>query len=563
MNFKNKKTSFAFFSFIFLILLISFVCAQNWPAFNVCCEKTKSGAWCQNTLQEQCDLSNDPQTKSAFRSTPTSCDATSFCKPGCCIDTGEGLCMENTPQKVCEISTGTWMDDEKCNVPQCSLGCCILGDQASYVTLTRCKKLSSFYGLETNFKKNIKDETNCILLAHLQDKGACVYEVENMKTCRFGTRAECLGTNKTKDKNMTSEPVFYKNFLCSADELGTSCGPSTKTTCIEGKDEIYFIDTCGNPANIYDSTKTYDKKPSYWQRIVPKAESCNFNDVKGNAGSKSCGNCEYFKGSICGKGLANYGDNICKDLNCYKTDDGNDYKNGESWCVDQGTVGQGRDLVGSRHFRHICINGEEIIEPCADYRNEICIENNLDTTDGKFIESACRPNRNKDCIDQKEKDDCLNTDKRDCFWIMGAYFEGTSASTADTQALDTQTTTAAKGVKINKDKGICLANFPLGLKHWTDGDAKSLCSIGSAREEVTYEKGIIIDSKGKGKCTGNCIATTDEWVNKMNNICTSLGDCGAYINIAGKITTKGAEWKQQGEKKVINGIMESIRAKSG
>ena len=37
----------------------------------------------------------------------------------------------------------------------------------------------------------------------------------------------------------------------------------------------------------------------------------------------------------------------------------------------------------------------------------------------------------------------------------------------------------------------------------------------------------------------------------MNNICTSLGDCGAYINIANKFTDDGAEWKVDGDKQTI------------
>ncbi|MBR9704264.1 hypothetical protein GOV12_02545 [Candidatus Pacearchaeota archaeon] len=558
---KNKKY-LGIVMIVFSLLVIGNVFSQStsWPSFNVCCEKTNEGAWCQNTLDVNCDLSVDPNTNSAFRTTPTSCDSTSFCKPGCCIDTAEGLCMENTPQKVCEISAGTWMDDSECNVPQCSLGCCLMGDQASYVTLTRCKKLSGFYGLETNFKRNIKDETNCILLAHLQDKGACVYEFENMKTCKFGTRAECLGTNKTQNRNITSQATFHKDYLCSADILATDCGPTTDTKCIDGKDEVYFIDSCGNPTNIYDATKTYDKKPSYWQKIVPKAQSCKFGDSKGNAGSKSCGNCEYFKGSICSgnEGKATYGDNICQDINCYDTENGNDYKNGESWCVDQGPVGKGRDLVGSRHMRHICINGEEIIEPCADFRNEICIENELVTTGGNFVEAACRPNRWMDCLSQDEEDDCLNTDKRDCFWILGAQFTGTTA-TEVIESLEGASQSTGK-IKIVKNKGICFPHFPAGLKHWEDGESKNLCSLASTKETVIYEKGLI---NSKKKCSENCEVLTSGWASKMNNVCTSLGDCGAYTNIAGRFTDKGVELKQQGNKKVITGLLENIRANTG
>ncbi len=140
---QNYNKSKYLLSILFLIILIlgifSFIYVtaqsptQEFPAFNVCCEKTKGGAWCQNAKEDSCDTN--------FRKTPTSCDATSFCKLGTCVDSEEGLCMENTPQKVCEIDKGTWINGKPSEIPQCSLGCCIIGDQASFVTLTRCKRL--------------------------------------------------------------------------------------------------------------------------------------------------------------------------------------------------------------------------------------------------------------------------------------------------------------------------------------------------------------------------------------------------------------------------------------
>ena len=172
---------------IFLILIGMFnITAQesdDWPSFNVCCEKTKTGAWCQNTNEANCD--------EGFRKTPTSCDATSYCKLGTCIDSEEGLCIENSPQKVCEISTGTWIDDDIESTSQCNLGCCFIGDQASFVTQTRCKRLSNIYGLETNFKNNIENEVACIMTAYSSEKGACVFEEEGSRNCIMTTRGNC------------------------------------------------------------------------------------------------------------------------------------------------------------------------------------------------------------------------------------------------------------------------------------------------------------------------------------------------------------------------------------
>ena len=108
-------------------------------------------------------------------------------------------------------------------------------------------------------------------------------------------------------------------------------------------------------------------------------------------------------------------------MNCYKTENGKDYRNGESWCVYEGESGNGMDLVGSRHFRHVCVQGEETIEPCADFRNEVCKEEKMSSTYGNFQEAACRVNRWTDCIDQFTEKDCMNFDKRDCMWQTNGY----------------------------------------------------------------------------------------------------------------------------------------------
>ncbi len=555
MKKENKKAVKVLFSLVITLIFINFILAeQSWPAFNVCCEKTKNGAWCQNTPEKNCDTSADSITGVPFRKTPTSCDATSFCKMGCCIDSEEGLCMENTPQKVCQISTGTWADDAKCNVPQCKLGCCILGDQASFVTLTRCKRLSNIYGLKTDFRNNVISETNCISLAYTQEKGACVYEFENQKTCRFTTRGECSGSKKSSSGNITSETEFYPDFLCSADELGTNCGPTTETMCLSGRDEVYFRDSCGNPANIYDANKIYSKNPSYWRKVVKKSDSCGAKSGKGNANSKSCGNCNYLEGSICGKGEATYGKNYCKDVNCYNTENGQSYKNGESWCVYQGAVGQGQDTVGSRHFRHVCVHGEETIEPCADFRNEVCIENRL--TEADFIEAGCRVNRWQDCIDQSTEKKCLNKDKRDCYWISGFAYEiaGRNAGNLSNSAIVSGNSSSSTGI-VN-GSGICLPDVPPGFKFWENGDAK-VCGLANSVQTVSFQTNFF----GSKSCKGNCGVLEQSWVDEMNKICTSLGDCGAKTNFIGKFTEDGIEYKQHGG--VAQGFIDSIKNSAG
>ena len=535
----KRKLVFTLILLILILGTVSYISSQD-ISFNVCCEKTKSGAWCQNTKEIDCD--------DRFRKSPTSCDATSFCKLGCCVDSEEGLCMKNTPQRVCEISSGTWLDDESCNVPQCGLGCCILGDQASFVTLTRCKRISRIYGLETNFKRDITNEVDCILTAHAADKGACVYESDEERTCRFSTRQECL--NSQKQGNISGEVEFFKDLLCTADELATNCGPTRETICIDGKDEVYFKDTCGNPANIYDANRIYSKDRSYWHRVVHKTRSCGSNTA--NTNSKGCGNCNYLKGSICGKGRATFGDNLCRDLNCYNTQNGQSYKNGESWCQSISEGGQGNDAVGNRYFRHVCVQGEEIIEPCADFRNEICIEREHEAA--KFTEAACRVNRWSDCIDQFTERDCQNTDRRDCLWVAGLHYDGSGSKEDVKNLVDSDYGNKSRGIL--KGGNICLPRFPPGLEFWKEGNAKSVCGLGNSKQMVKFEEDIL---KNK-KCVDNCEVLERPWVETMNRACTTLGDCGAKANIAGQFTDFGIVWKQNGKRKDLqSGLLEDVK----
>ena len=152
----------------------------------ICCEKTKKGLYCIDALESDCDTSN------GLRKLQTSCVSSSFCKPGFCFDTDEGTCLDNVPQVVCNRDGGTWSATKP---PQCNLGCCVLGDQGSFVTQTRCEKLSAFYGLETNFNLNIADATACILIASGKEKGACVYMDGYKKTCKLTSREDCSADN--------------------------------------------------------------------------------------------------------------------------------------------------------------------------------------------------------------------------------------------------------------------------------------------------------------------------------------------------------------------------------
>lgn len=490
----KKIMLFVLAIFVLIGIGLAFVSAQtaSIQAPTVCCEKTTSGLYCQDVPEEQCAADS--------RKVPTSCKSTSYCKPGTCFDSNQGTCLDNTPQNVCNLNKGIWTDKA---APQCGLGCCVIGDQAAFVTLTRCKKLSSSLGLETNFKKEIKDEVSCISSVLGQEKGACVFESEFQKTCKLTTRVEC-SANKTKG-------TFFPNKLCSAEEFGTNCGPTEKTTCVPGREEVYFVDTCGNPANIYDSSKLRDKR--YWSDIIDKRESCNSGAA--NANNPNCGNCNYLQGSFCketkrGGTQAAYGENICGDLNCVDSKKIK-RKHGESWCVydDKGDLDKSNNAVGSRYYKHICINGEEVLEACADFRQQECVEDSIPIEGGgAFSQAGCRVNRWQDCVAQTSEYDCVNTDKRDCVW--------------------------------NGER--CIPKNSPGLKFWEGEESKALCAQASVTCEAMSEKGFIGDKEWSGECVDDDGNTDPAWVEKVAGACYAMGDCVG--------TTLGLE--EIGQEKKIN-----------
>jgi len=498
----NKKNLIILIFAGFFIASIFFVSSIE---TSYCCEKTKSNAWCQNTKQENCDAN--------YQKAPTSCESTSYCRLGTCYDSQEGTCMENSPERVCNEEGGIWAEGKPDEIPQCKLGCCLIGDQAAFVTQTRCKKLSALYGLEINFRTDINNEIECIASATSEVKGACVFEKEFEKTCQFVTKKECsemksttatttetggfLGLFSSK-KNITTsisaETNFHEGYLCSSDELGANCGPTEQTACVEGKDEVYFKDSCGNIANIYDSSKINDK--GYWNKVIGKTESCNSG--KSNANSQTCGNCDYFLGSTCkayksskDKKRPTYGDNICRDLSCEY--EGKTYQHGETWCAD--SKGVKNNFPGSRYFRLVCYNSEVLVEPCADFRQETCIQDEING----FKTAACRVNKWQDCSSQTEKQDCENEDRRNCKWVEG-------------------------------DKIKCAPKFAPGFDFWnSEGDSQSICSSASATCTVKYEKGLA----GGKKCVENCECIGQGWKDKQNQVCLSLGDCGSKTNFLG------------------------------
>jgi len=566
----KKKIINAGTVFLFGIVFLSMVSA-------VCCERLDGdGNWCQNVVDTgSCD--------SDYRVLETSCDQTSFCTLGTCVNEVEGECIEGVPQSVCdEEYSGYWEMSDREDIPSCQLGCCTFGNNAIFVTATACTYQASCSGIPTEFDSSINDEATCILQATGDEEGACVYDVSEGRTeCGRTTRQSCM--------DISEDATFYEGKLCSAPELGVTCGPTDETTCYQY--DVHFVDTCGNIANIYDADYAQEGESDYWEYWSEIKESAPCDDGSGNSNSETCGDCEYYLGSTCGNYQSgptgtprpDEGDNICISLDCgsYDTDGDGDiseseqnYKHGEKWCglspsvsdvevVDESYLNAEVDvstenLPGSRYVTLECRNGEVLTTECDGYRNEVCAEDFYDSNEdgeldvGEYRTASCIVNKWQDCVYQTTKESCEDSFNRDCTWIVGHSF------------LDEEGDFLAEDEEENSPAA-CVPKFAPGLNFWEfinetdDAPDTTNCEIASYACEVKYESGIFGgDPEGRmNKCVKNCYCipgyedgdanrkyerdkpdwhpdSYEEWIDSLNLVCTSLGDCGIKENYIGE-----------------------------
>jgi len=461
-----------------------------------CCFISKDGQRCGTSDPNNC-VSDSPFAEGSL------CKDTSFCRKGCCYDEASGIYDKNVLAIDCSTE---WVRDPNCNLPGAALGCCVLGPNTDYETEGQCQ-VDSFVlalgdGGGVDWRKDVS-EAGCFALATEQREGACVLDGG---TCKFVTEESCY--NYGGD--------FAEGYLCTSSELNTSCEMTRQTQCVDGKDGVYFTDSCGNPANIYDAWKVEDIE--YWNRIVELEELCGSRDIdKGNANSEDCGNCNRFAGSICDSAEedgfdVNIGDFYCRDTSCLF--DGERYRNGESWCVYDGAIGGGDDVVGSRHWRYVCSQGVVVVEPCADYRNQICIQADEFDIDGRsvpFRESACVANNWRECIN-------LNSDE-----------DGTTACES---ALNCRVETVDVADYFEFD--VCLPQYPAGFSLSDErymATASKLCGMATQTCTVVREG----ETWGRGcEYVANEACLTDDFTEEMNDFCRGLGDCGGSANVVGE-----------------------------
>ncbi len=554
-----------FFMAIFLVVALNFTSAQP-VEYSQCCPLAKNGAQCVSVAPSEC----------ASNYAPTSCDSVPSCQKGVCVSIESGECVENTPKSVCENSGGLFKTEAIHKIPECQLGCCMLGQDALFSTEIACREAASKEGLSFSFREDITNMNTCLGLSLTDEEGACVVKTQFETKCKRTTGKECGaedsgGFTDLLDKYISGTSVtteFYQGKLCTADELKTDCTKSEKTTCY--KDDVYYLDTCGNKANIFNSAKYNTPLNSeYWTYIQEPLDVCA-PVTGGSSSAKTCGNCDYSSSTKCRSPQsgdpspvnqqANF-ENICGDLKCkYK---GKTYQNTESWCAktpgtpwEEGGPGikvnlngsyitskdkmfdpNKYNLPGSRYVVQECSEGEILDVPCKDQREQVCKQYEQQ---GR-TRAVCDVNNPVSCFIESTKDKCNAID--DCYWLSGN--SPIIGGNADEGAVWSITEEEVKEQGLNagrfpdsereQKQGSCVPLFAPGKDFWTEyGQAYCMSTQDSRR--VIYEMKILGDRKDLGE---DSETTGKRWsyggkgdIYKRQSRCS--GNCFAIPNFGGK-----------------------------
>lgn len=496
---------------LIVIVIMCFILFVNISVSALICERLNSnngdGLWCQPAEEiSECD-SNYRYFEAETKNDVPECNI---------VCANEGICSENMNENQCVEEGGRVYETSLEEVAECQKVCCTYGENAEFMTPTECRQLAIDENIQTNIREEIKDYDSCKAIETSYKKGACVIKTELESVCSITTESGCTGEEgygglleklELPYANSELKPVFHEGFLCTAYRGGSpisDCAPSKNTICEENK--VYYIDNCGNLANIYDSSKPVDDQTDYWTYIYnpsDETEVCQIDSV-----SSTCGNCDSISSSTsCQVGNAARGNYICGDLSC--TDEsipeikdfnkiyGRYPKHGESWCggaesalfpEKKGDVGikinndgelneKSRNLLenedeynlpGSRYYKYICEAGEVTVEECSDYRNEICAEIENEG------EAACVFNPWRTCFQLGTKSDCEDPSIL-CKWVSGYRWDLDVVNEKSEHLRE-------------EEQGSCVPLIAPGFDFWeADTSGAGVCATGMIQDYALYE----------------------------------------------------------------------------
>ncbi|MBU0977918.1 MAG: hypothetical protein KKD18_05870 [Nanoarchaeota archaeon] len=549
------------------------------------CVETIDGSVCQEFNKDVCGVVCKEPCLDGER------EKVDGCEVGVCIDDDEGLCSAGATKKQCEDKGGRFVEGSINQVAECEQHCCILGNEAQFVTKERCEIISRELEIDMNFNTDYYNPDFCSMFAKQNQMGACTWpsaSEEEKYECKFTSLGECI---QSSDLGVE----FHEGMLCSNPDLNTVCERQNNTACVPGLDGVYWFDSCGNQENLF-----YLNKDASWNggMLLELNDSC----LMGSPGNylqnqATCGNCNRLLGNVCGEEVEGQELNddpdsgvVCRDLGCYE-EDGTRRENGETWCVYTTDFGVSADVPllgsisnyvnipfigsmirsksapGGEHFRKSCINGEIAVEPCGPYRTGICIETQTEISSSKEISLAvCIPNRWAECLNYNAGGDGVLADLTNAMSqissipIVGQYAGKVLKLPAEAEkakvlnmmfSCEKDPDCFVKTVNVDKDFKfpMCMPKYPPGIykKEMDQNDvgicafASQMCSTVWVKESVPFTFGLATHWECKANC--NCVdggtpsdaKPSQKFVSEMHALCVSLGDCGAKVNYLGDV----------------------------
>ena len=471
------------------------------------CLKNDLGAVCQQYAGEDCG-----GECSSSACIPSLAEDVAECKPGTCYDPDWGTCSPNSPPQECNDDGGEFYPDPNANVDVCLRGCCQIGSFVNFITQRACEKNGEIRTVPVIFDSD-KNAIECLGSQFNQVDGACLNFVGSEKECKFTTGQVCA----------QSDGEFYEGFLCTNPVLNMGYFKEAGTACFG--DDVHWVDDHGNKENVYDANS------DTWNNgRVLTTPTCNLDITADRSiiNRNTCGNCDYILTSTkCGEKTLDEslpdGDYVCRDLSCVNPLTNEKRLNGESWCYYQSAVepSAGADdlnrsvtLPGSRHFLMQCRDGVVHNESCGDNRVEVCTEQTF--LDDNAIERSlaqCHPNQAQTCINYNTWDD----------------------TEAAAKACEDHPECFLKEINVpssNVEFSVCVPKYPPAATEQQAAD--NICSL--ANMECTSAK-VVRKFKSNSDINKGC--RTPAFIQQMNDLCMSFGDCGASVSYVGTYTDEG------------------------
>jgi hypothetical protein len=410
-----------------------------------------------------------------------SCEDVPECEEKFCYDSSSETCSYSIESQCSEPGEFVSLSSNKCKQ-----GCCINGDSFLWATEGRCKLSSG------TWLSDINSEVGCSLLVSEGNRGACVYEDEEI--CKYVPEVSCYGE-------------FHQGEYCTnfySEETGPA---STEGVCLPeiNKYKVYKVDKYGNPEGVLEECNSTEK----CENGACVSTSCSFKDET--------------------------------------------YLHGESWCVFDSLIGEqsiledggletvSADTPGSLHYLAQCVSGEVRINPCSTLgRGSICVNNDISSggiSSDVFRQSSCELNLQGYCIastmdyvsrvserineeDLEITDDDNEREVEEKQEKINEILDDEKNNLIEACGASSQCSFKETEISSQVDFPVCVGSYPTGT---------AACSLGTRNCTVYFVKNAL----GKWVAKQNEQCLTEDFVKQMNDMCVSLGDCGSSVNYIG------------------------------